>query len=276
MKNRIKDLFKKKKKNILSVFYTAGFPTLQSTIIIGEALEKAGADIIEIGIPYSDPIADGPTIQDSNKVALKNGITLALILSQVKEMRKSVNIPIILMGYVNPVMQYGVEKFANDASEAGVDGVILPDLPMDAYLTEYKTLFDKLNISNTFLISPTTSEARIRKVDAETDGFIYAVAASSITGARGTFATEQLSYFQKLKDLKLKNPYLIGFGISNHSTFSTASSYGAGAIIGSAFIDVLQKSKDVERDVVAFVRSLREPAAGTLSEGGSSPAVRAH
>ncbi len=257
MKNRIKELFKKKKKNILSVFYTAGFPTLQSTARIAEALETAGADIIEIGVPYSDPIADGPTIQDSNKVALRNGITLALIIDQVKELRKSVNLPVILMGYVNPVMQYGVEKFAKDASGAGVDGVILPDLPMDAYLAEYKKLFDQLNISNTFLISPTTSEERIRKVDAETDGFIYAVSASSITGAKGAFEPEQLAYFKKLRDLKLKNPYLIGFGISNHATFSTASSYGAGAIVGSAFIHMLQQSKNIESDTAAFVVSLR-------------------
>jgi tryptophan synthase alpha chain len=276
MKNRIKELFKKKKKNILSVFYTAGFPTLESTIPIGRALEKAGADIIEIGIPYSDPIADGPTIQESNKVALKNGITLALIIEQVKEMRSTVSIPIILMGYVNPVMQYGVEKFAKDASAAGVDGVILPDLPMDAYLGEYKSLFDRLNISNTFLISPTTSEARIRKVDAETDGFIYAVSASSITGAKGTFTTDQIDYFARLRDLKLKNPYLIGFGISNHDTFSMASSHSAGAIVGSAFINLLQESKDPEGDIANFVKSLREPAAGTLAIGGSLPGVPAY
>ena len=257
MKNRIKELFKRKKKNILSVFYTAAYPTLQSTAIIGEALERAGADIIEIGVPYSDPIADGPTIQESNKVALKNGITLAVILEQVKEMRKKVSIPVILMGYVNPIMQYGVEKFAHAASDAGVDGVILPDLPMDAYLAEYQTLFNKLNISNTFLISPTTSEARIRKVDSETDGFIYAVSASSITGAKGSFADEQLQYFKKLQDLKLKNPYLIGFGISNHDTFATASSFGAGAIVGSAFITMLQQSKNIETDIATFVKSLR-------------------
>ncbi|MEJ7645632.1 MAG: tryptophan synthase subunit alpha [Chryseolinea sp.] len=257
MKNRIKELFKKKKKNILSVFYTAGFPTLESTSLIGEALENAGADIIEIGVPYSDPIADGPTIQDSNKVALKNGITLALILEQVKVMRKKVSLPVILMGYVNPVMQYGVERFANHAHDAGVDGVILPDLPMDAYLAEYQSLFNKLNISNTFLISPTTSDARIRKVDSETDGFIYAVSASSITGAKGSFADEQLQYFKKLQDLKLKNPYLIGFGISNHDTFATASSFGAGAIVGSAFINMLQQSKNIETDITTFVKSLR-------------------
>lgn len=257
MKNRITDLFEKKKNNILSVFYTAGFPTLDSTVLIAETLEKSGADIIEIGIPYSDPIADGPTIQESNKVALDNGIKLSLILDNVKAIRKSVKIPIILMGYINPVMQYGVEKFAKDASAAGVDGVILPDLPINAYIDEYKKLFESVNLSNTFLISPTTSEDRIRKIDDITDGFIYAVSASSVTGAKNDFATQQLDYFQKLQAMKLRNPYLIGFGISNHETFAKASTYGAGAIVGSAFINVLKNSSNVAADVAAFVNSLR-------------------
>lgn len=257
MNNRIKDLFKKKKKGILSVFYTAGFPNLDSTALIGTSLEAAGADIIEIGIPYSDPIADGPTIQESNKVALDNGIKLSLILEQVTEMRKKVNIPVILMGYVNPVMQYGVERFARDASHAGVDGVILPDLPMDAYVEEYKALFDSVNISNAFLISPTTTESRIRKIDSVTDGFIYAVSASSITGAKGSFADEQIAYFKRLENMKLKNPYLIGFGISNHETFSMASTYSSGAIVGSAFINLIKGSKSLDADINAFVRSLK-------------------
>ena len=258
MKNRIKDLFESRKDNILSVFYTAGFPTIESTPVIAETLATAGADIIEIGIPYSDPIADGPTIQESNTVALKNGIKLSLILDLVKEIRKKVNVPIILMGYVNPVMQYGIERFAKDASEAGVDGVILPDLPMNAYLDEYKALFESVNLSNTFLISPTTSDERIRKIDSVTDGFIYAVSASSITGAKGKFTEDQISYFKKLKDMNLKNPFLIGFGISNHETFSTAASYGAGAIVGSAFINLLKDSKNVTTDVASFVHSLKD------------------
>ena len=258
MKNRIKDLFESRKDNILSVFYTAGFPTIESTQLIAETLAKAGADIIEIGIPYSDPIADGPTIQESNTVALKNGIKLSLILNLVKDIRKTVNVPIILMGYVNPVMQYGIERFAKDAAEAGVDGVILPDLPMAAYLNEYKALFESVNLSNTFLISPTTSDERIRKIDSVTDGFIYAVSASSITGAKGNFTEDQITYFKKLKDMKLKNPFLIGFGISNHDTFSTASSYGAGAIVGSAFINLLKESKNVTADVASFVHSLKD------------------
>lgn len=257
MNNRIKDLFKRKNRDILSVFYTAGFPNLDSTVPIAQALQNAGADIIEIGIPYSDPIADGPTIQESNKVALDNGIRLSAILEQVKELRKTVNLPVILMGYVNPVMQYGVERFARNASEAGVDGVILPDLPMDAYLAEYKELFHSLNLSNAFLISPTTSEARIRKIDEETDGFIYAVSASSTTGARGKFDDEQLAYFKRLEKIKLKNPYLIGFGISNHETFSQASRHSAGGIVGSAFINLLRESTNPDKDISGFVKSLR-------------------
>jgi len=257
MKNRINKLFESKKKDILSVFYTAGFPTVGDTAVIAESLATAGADLIEIGIPYSDPVADGPTIQESNKVALENGVTLSMIIEQVKVIRSRVDLPIILMGYVNPVMQYGVKKFARDAAQAGVDGVILPDLPMDAYLKEYREIFDAENLRNTFLISPTTSAERIRKIDAVTDGFIYAVAASSITGAKGSFAGEQLDYFKRLHDLKLRNPYLIGFGISNHETFQTACSYGSGAIVGSAFINAIKNSKDLNSDIVAFVKGLR-------------------
>ena len=239
------------------MYYTAGFPTLTDTTSIAESLANAGADIIEIGIPYSDPVADGPTIQASNTVALKNGMTLPTLIKQVKEIRKKVDIPIILMGYINPVLQYGIEKFAKDAVDAGVDGVILPDMPMDEYLEHYKTLFDSLNLSNTFLISPTTSEERIRKIDAVTDGFIYAVSASSITGAKGKFEKHQLDYFDRLKKMNLNNPYLIGFGISNHETFATATKYGAGAIVGSAFVDLLKNSKNLNADIQAFVKSLK-------------------
>jgi tryptophan synthase alpha chain len=257
MKNRIKTLLSNNKKGILSMYFTAGFPTLKDTVTIAESLASAGADIIEIGIPYSDPVADGPTIQASNTVALKNGMRLSMLIEQVKEIRKTVDTPIILMGYINPVLQYGIEKFAKDAAEAGVDGVILPDMPMDEYLEHYKKLFDSLNLSNTFLISPTTSEERIRKIDQVTEGFIYAVSASSITGAKGKFEKQQLDYFDRIKNMKLRNPYLIGFGISNHDSFSMATKYGAGAIVGSAFVDLLKNSKDLKADITAFVKSLK-------------------
>jgi tryptophan synthase alpha chain len=257
MKNRIKELFANRKSGILSMYYTAGFPSLSATVGIAEALAAAGADIIEIGIPYSDPVADGPTIQDSNTIALRNGMRLSTLLEQVKEIRSKVEIPIILMGYINPVLQYGIEKFVSDASNVGVDGVIFPDLPMDEFLDNYKAIFDSANITNTFLISPTTSEDRIRKIDTVSDGFIYAVSASSITGAKGKFEKQQLDYFDRLDKMNLKNPYLIGFGISNHETFATASKYAAGAIVGSAFVDLLKNSKDLKTDITTFVQSLK-------------------
>lgn len=257
MKNRITDLFAKKKGEILSVYYTAGFPALGDTVSIAENLESAGADIIEIGIPFSDPVADGPTIQQSNKVALDNGMTLNLLINQVKEIRKKVKLPIILMGYLNPVMQYGVERFIKDCSASGVDGLIIPDMPLYEYEEEYAELLHKENLCNTFLISPTTSEERIRKIDAATVGFIYAVSASSTTGAKGDFTTDQVNYFERLKNMKLTNPFLVGFGISDNTTFSKASLYGAGAIVGSAFINLLRDSKDYSKDIQSFVKKVK-------------------
>lgn len=257
MKNRITDLFEKKKKNILNIFYTAGFPLLNDTKRIAESLEAAGADIIEIGIPFSDPIADGPTIQESNKIALDQGMNLTLLISQVKELRSTVTTPIVLMGYLNPVMQYGVEKFFRDAAEAGVDGLILPDLPLQEYVNNYKPLAESLNLSVSFLISPTTSEARIRQIDSVSNGFIYAVSSSSTTGAKKEFSEEQILYFKKLQSLNLENPFLIGFGISNFQTYSQACSYAAGAIVGSSFITALKESKDLPSDINSFVQSIR-------------------
>jgi tryptophan synthase alpha chain len=257
MKNRITELFAKKNKNILSIFYTAGFPRLNDTTLIAQALERAGADIIEIGIPFSDPVADGPTIQESNKIALENGMNLHLLIDQVKEIRKHVKMPIILMGYLNPVIQYGTEKFIKDAAEAGVDGLILPDMPMYEYEEQYKDLFHKYNLCNTFMITPTTSEDRIRKIDGVSDGFIYAVSASSTTGAKGDFSPEQISYFERVQKMQLTNPYLIGFGISNNATFTKTSQYSAGAIVGSAFVNLLKTAGDLTTDIEKFIRSLK-------------------
>lgn len=257
MTNRITELFEKKQKNILNIFYTAGFPGLNDTKRIAESLQAAGADMIEIGIPFSDPIADGPTIQDSNKIALDQGMHLSLLIRQVKALRSSVTIPVVLMGYLNPVIQYGIEKFFRDAADAGVDGLILPDLPLDEYVNNYKVLADSLSLSVSFLISPTTSEARIRKIDSISSGFIYAVSSSSTTGARKSFSEEQMDYFKKLQSLNLKNPFLIGFGISNFQTYQQASAYAAGAIVGSSFITALKESNDLTSDIVSFVRSIK-------------------
>lgn len=257
MENRIIKLFNKKKKGILSVFYTAGFPHLNDTLPIAQALTAAGADIIEIGIPFSDPVADGPTIQQSNKVALENGITLKKILVQVKEIRQQSDVAIILMGYLNPVVQYGIEDFVKDASTAGVDGVILPDLPLDEFEKNYRKLFDEHSLTNAFLIAPTTSTERIKRIDGLTNGFIYAVSASSTTGAKKDFSDDQIAYFERLRDMKLSNPFLIGFGISDHIGFEAASRYGAGAIVGSAFITMLKDSKDIKKDVAGFVKRLK-------------------
>jgi tryptophan synthase alpha chain len=255
--NRLQKLFKDKPQNILSIFYTAGFPKLNDTINIAQCLEKAGADIIEIGIPFSDPVADGPTIQDSNKLALENGMNLKLLLEHVKTIRKEVKIPIILMGYLNPVMQYGIEQFVKDASKAGVDGLILPDMPLDVYHDEFKDLFEKHELTNTFLISPTTSEDRIRKIDAVSNSFIYAVSASSTTGAKGEFSDDQLNYFKRLNAMKLSNPLLIGFGISDNKAFTTACAHSAGAIVGSAFINLIKSSKDLGADIEKFVKQVK-------------------
>lgn len=257
MESRIKELFKSQKGNLLSVYYTAGFPNLNDTRTIAIALERSGADIIEIGIPFSDPIADGPTIQESNKIALDNGMNVHLLLQQIQQIRKSVRLPIILMGYLNPVLQYGFEKFVKEAARVGVDGLILPDLPVDEYLVLYKKMVDENGLTNTFLISPTTSEERIRKIDAVTNGFIYAVSSSSTTGAQKGFSTEQESYFKRLQDMKLENPFLIGFGVSNHETNATVSKYSSGAIVGSAFINLLKDSTDLESDITRFITGLR-------------------
>lgn len=258
--NRIEELFSKKKQNILSVFFTAGFPSLNDTETIALSLQQAGVDLIEIGIPFSDPIADGPVIQQSSKQAIDNGMTLKLLLEQVRELRKQVSIPIILMGYLNPVMQYGMEKFFTDAANAGVDGLILPDMPLDEYESVYKQSMEQAGLRNIFLISPTTSEARIRKIDEATNAFIYAVSSSSTTGAREGFQTEQIQYFERLKKLNLKNSFLIGFGVSNANTFSTACAYGAGAIVGSAFINMLKQSNDIPADIQNFVFLLKGKA----------------
>lgn len=254
MTNRIEALFLRKKENILSVFFTAGFPQLNDTVRIAHELEQAGADMIEIGIPFSDPVADGPAIQHSNKVALDNGMNLVTLFNQVAAIRKTVSIPVLLMGYLNPVMQFGMERFVEACNNSGVDGIILPDLPPEEYTTNYKALFANHAVSVSFLITPTSSPDRIRMLDELSTGFIYAVSASSTTGTKESFSQDQLEYFQRLKGMHLNNPFLIGFGISNSATFGQACRYAAGAIVGSAFI----KSLEVKGNCVSeFINGLR-------------------
>lgn len=256
-RNRIDQVFEKKKEGILSVYYTAGFPELDDTVRIAEYLEKAGADFIEIGMPFSDPLADGPTIQDSSMQALQNGMSLKLLFEQLYNVRQSVSIPVILMGYMNPVMQFGVENFCKHCQQVGVDALILPDLPMQEYLNEYKELFESYGLYNIFLITPQTSEARVRLIDEHSHGFIYMVSSASITGAKSNISDEQIGYFERVKAMQLSNPTLIGFGISNHETFSQACSYANGAIIGSAFIKTLSEGKNIEQDITQFISSVK-------------------
>ncbi|MCX2745725.1 tryptophan synthase subunit alpha [Mangrovivirga sp. M17] len=259
VKNRINKLFENKSENVLTVYFTAGYPELDDTLEILAELEKAGADMVEIGIPYSDPVADGPTIQESNGVALKNGISMQKIFSQLKTMRKKVDIPVVLMGYFNPVLQFGLEEFCKKCKECGVDGVIIPDLPILEYVEQYKDLFDSYDLHNMYLITPQTSEERIRMIDENTSGFIYMVSNSSITGAKKEISEEQLKYFNRIKSMNLNNPRLIGFGISDNKTFKTASEYSSGAIIGSAFIKALKESdKDSIADKVhSFINMVK-------------------
>jgi len=255
--NRIKDLFERKKREVLSVYFTAGFPILNSTMEILSGLEQNGVDMVELGMPFSDPLADGPVIQHSSEVALKNGMNLDLLFEQTKDMRKNISIPVVLMGYLNPLLQYGVEKFLKRAAESGFDALIIPDLPMREYDLEYKKLFDQYGLQNIFLITPQTSEARVKQIDKISNAFIYMVSSASTTGAKDKFAVGQETYFERIISYKLKNPLLIGFGISNRQTFEQACTYANGAIIGSAFIKALQTG-DCKLQIEEFINSLKQ------------------
>ena len=254
MENRIISLFKRKDKNILSIYFTAGYPNLNDTETIISELEKNGADLIEIGIPFSDPVADGLVIQQSSEIALKNGMTIHLLFEQLKEIRKNVSIPLILMGYLNPVMQYGIENFCKKCREAGIDGTIIPDLPLEVYETEYKEFFEENSVSNIFLITPQTPEERIRKIDSCSNGFIYMVSSSSTTGAKESVDREQIAYFERIQKLGLVSKRLIGFGISDKISFERTSNYANGAIIGSAFITSLSGESSAYTKVRAFMQ----------------------
>ena len=233
--NRIQSKLKEDKK-LLSIYFTAGYPNLNDTASIIQNLETSGVDMIEIGLPFSDPLADGPTIQASSTQALKNGMTTEILFSQLKEIRKTVSIPLIIMGYFNPILQYGVEAFCAKCQEIGIDGLILPDLPADVYNEDYKALFEIYGIINVFLITPQTSDERIRYIDSISNGFIYMVSSASTTGAQSGFGKEQTNYFKRIANMNLNNPQIVGFGISNNETFTQATQHTKGAIIGSAFI----------------------------------------
>ncbi len=236
--NRIDQLFAQKKQNVLNVYCTAGFPALDSTLPVMQALQDAGADLIELGMPFSDPLADGPVIQDSSARALRNGMTLAKLFEQLQGFRDHIQVPVILMGYLNPILQMGVEQFCRQCAAVGVDGLILPELPLAEYEKEYQAIFEKYGLYLIFLVTPETSEARLRRLDAASKGFLYAVSSSSTTGKDKDMA-DQIAYFKKLQALQLKNPVLIGFGIKDKSTFTTACAYSNGAIIGTAFIKAI-------------------------------------
>lgn len=256
--NRINQLFKTKKQNIFSVFCTAGFPELNHIVPILEELQNNGVDLIEIGMPFSDPTADGPVIQYSNTIAINNGMMLKVLFEQLKNVREKIHIPLILMGYINPALQYGMERFLRDANACGIDGIIIPDLPMYEYETFYKEKMKQYNLQNIFLVTPQTAEERIRKIDALTDAFIYIVSSNAITGGNSNIAQEQQNYFQRIKNMHLKNPTLIGFGIKDKQTFNTACEYANGAIIGTAFIKAIDKSKNLKEDIQQFCNSITQ------------------
>lgn len=258
MDNRIDHLTRNKKKNILSVYFTAGYPKLQDTVPIIGMLEKNGVDLIEIGMPFSDPTADGPTIQHSSDVALKNGMSISVLFEQLAGIRNRVQIPLVLMGYFNPVLQYGIERFCIQCRETGIDGLIIPDLPPDEYFREYRPFFEANGLHNIMLITPQTSPERILEIDGRSTGFIYMVSSSSVTGAGKKVEDFRLDYFTRVNDLNLNNPRLIGFGISDRATFDNACRYASGAIIGSAFVKALARTAPLEDIITGFVKQFRD------------------
>lgn len=255
MSNRINQLFRNNPKNVLSIYFCAGCPTLNGTADVIRTLEKNGVDMIEIGIPFSDPMADGLVIQNAATHALRNGMTLRLLFDQLHDIRQDVRIPLILMGYLNPIMQFGFENFCQRCEECGIDGVIIPDLPFKDYLANYKAVAEAHNVKVIMLITPETSEARVREIDTHTDGFIYMVSSAATTGAQQDFDAQKQAYFKKIEDLHLRNPRMVGFGISNKQTFNAACSNSCGAIIGSRFVTLLNEH---EGDAEKAIRLLKE------------------
>lgn len=252
---RIDELFKRKQHKVLNVYCTAGFPKLESTLEVMQALQENQADLIELGMPYSDPLADGEVIQQSSAVALHNGMTISILFGQLQNMRKTIHLPVILMGYMNPVMQYGFENFCAKAAEAGVDGLILPDLPMYEYEHEYGQIIKKYNLNLIFLVTPETQVDRLKQIDQLSTGFLYAVSSSSTTGNNADISQQEF-YFKKLHDMGLKNPILVGFGIKDRQTFEAACKHTNGAIIGSAYIKALRNGNDVNTTTKEFLQTI--------------------
>ena len=256
--NRINQLLYSNTKGILSVYFTAGYPNLDDTAPIIRELEKKGVQMVEIGIPFSDPMADGPVIQNASTQALSNGMTLKLLFEQIRDIRHHVKIPLILMGYLNPIMQYGFESFCRKCVECGVDGMIIPDLPFKDYQEKYQIIAERYNLKIIMLITPETSEERIRMIDEHTDGFIYMVSSAATTGAQNEFDTEKKNYFKRIEAMKLNNPRLIGFGISNKATFKAACEHASGAIIGSKFVTLLGEEETISAAVDKLIAQLRD------------------
>lgn len=254
--NRIDQLFQQKNHHVFSIYFTAGHPSLESAPEILHELQKSGTAMVEIGMPFSDPLADGPVIQDSSTKALRNGMSLTVLFEHLKDIRKTISMPLLLMGYLNPVLQYGVEKFCAKCREVGIDGVILPDLPLDVYQASFQKYFEANGLRFIFLITPQTSDERILMIDSISKGFIYVVSSASTTGAKGTIAEKQIEYFNRIKALNLSNPLVIGFGISNRETFNRACNYANGAIVGSAFVKMLNETPDWKNGIQNFVSEI--------------------
>ena len=255
--NRITNLFETKKNGILSVYFTAGYPQLNDTVTILKELEKKGINSVEVGIPFSDPMADGPVIQEAATQALHNGMSLHILFDQLKDVRKEVQIPIILMGYLNPIMQFGFEAFCKKCAEVGIDGVIIPDLPFADYMADYKETADRYDLKMIMLITPETSEERIRLIDEHTSGFIYMVSSAATTGAQQSFDDQKQAYFRRINGMNLQNPRLVGFGISNKATFEAASSNSSGAIIGSKFVQLLKSEPTAAAAIDKLLEALK-------------------
>ena len=254
--NRIDKLFEKKKENILSVYFTAGYPNPDDTLKVINTLEKHGVELLEIGVPFSDPMADGPVVQSSGNESLRNGMSVKKLFAQLKDVRTKASIPLVLMGYLNPIMQYGFENYCQQAAQCGIDRFIIPDLPFAEYIESYKSTAEKYGIHMIMLITPETSDERIRLIDDNTSGFIYMVSSASVTGAKKAFSDENLAYFRRVNEMKLKNPRLIGFGISNKETFDAACKESSGAIIGSKFITLLNSEPTIEAAAEKLIEAI--------------------